>query len=346
MIRLLLLVVLFSSSALTANAASMSQYSAAFGRIGAAIEISMEASPQTPLSKLPLVVARKVLTPITFVTSAKGVPYPINNEQFIQRLSAAVNTHNIRQLHSLNNACRLMQQESLFPTSGRVKAERSVSLAQSILAGPAYSSVPLPPPALSDRLASWIDRQLNKIHLPHHHASNVKSPSVSPAFIQTLLYLLLAAVIGGLIYVLVQLLSRQQRNSITHVPLDAAESALVEVRDESSLILLAERHAREGDYRRAFRLVYLAALISLDTGNVLRFRRSKTNWEYLRELRMAGREDVYLALAPFTRDFDRVWYGFREAAPIDYERALAQYHALQAVDPQSMPSNTQPEKKK
>ena len=110
--------------------------------------------------------------------------------------------------------------------------------------------------------------------------------------------------------------------------LDEEEAVLMEARDNDSLLALAEQQAKTGDYRRAFRLVYLASLVTLDTDGVLRFDRSKTNWEYLRALRASGRGDVYTALTPLTREFDQVWYGLAPTDSSQYAWALAQYRAL------------------
>ena len=85
--------------------------------------------------------------------------------------------------------------------------------------------------------------------------------------------------------------------------------------------------------------------MTLDTSGVLRFDRSKTNWEYLRALRAAGRADVYDAMTPLTREFDRIWYGFASAdASRITARALTQYDALQAASqvPVRRPPDRQP----
>ena len=216
-----------------------------------------------------------------------------------------------------------------------------VQAAHAILARPEYGSDPFPPPPLSDRIAAWLDQQFQKIHWPHApqvNAPNINPPSVSPSFIKGLLVLLAAGAVAVLIAVLVQVLSRRQARARTIPLLDETEAALVEARDTDSLLALADRQAQAGDHRRAFRLIYVATLVALDTGGVLRFDRSKTNWEYLRALRAAGRDDVYQAMMPLTREFDRIWYGFAPTGPSEYARAVAQYKALQAADMQAAPA--------
>ncbi len=82
----------------------------------------------------------------------------------------------------------------------------------------------------------------------------------------------------------------------------------------------------------AIGIIVAAGVVAiLVASGVLRFDRSKTNWEYLRALRASGRSDVYDAMTPLTREFDRLWYGFATADRADYTRALAQYDAFQVA---------------
>jgi hypothetical protein len=67
-----------------------------------------------------------------------------------------------------------------------------------------------------------------------------------------------------------------------------------------------------GDYRTAARYLYLSSLLLLDERGLLRYDRSKTNREYLRNL--SGRLDLLNPLRAVIETFDRVWYGFK---PLD-----------------------------
>ncbi|MHB9038924.1 MAG: DUF4129 domain-containing protein [Armatimonadota bacterium] len=94
------------------------------------------------------------------------------------------------------------------------------------------------------------------------------------------------------------------------------------------LISEAAKLAESGDYRAAFRCVYLASLSHLDEIGVLRFERSRTNWEYLRELDRGGQDALREQLRPLTIDFDRKFYGREECERADYLRALAVYESI------------------
>lgn len=91
-------------------------------------------------------------------------------------------------------------------------------------------------------------------------------------------------------------------------------------------IAAARRHADAGDYRRAYRAVFLAILIRLDRRGAIRFERSKTNGDYIRALR--GAPDLLAFLRPLANDFDARWYGHAEATKSDFDRALAQYESV------------------
>ena len=94
------------------------------------------------------------------------------------------------------------------------------------------------------------------------------------------------------------------------------------------LIKQAAKLAEQGDYRSAFRAAYIACIAYLDEIRALRFERSRTNWEYLRELRQGGHEKSYGELQPLTLSFDRKIYGRETCGQDDYESAAAAYDRL------------------
>lgn len=96
------------------------------------------------------------------------------------------------------------------------------------------------------------------------------------------------------------------------------------------LMKQASRLAESGDFRSAFRAVYLACIAYLDDIKALRFERSRTNWEYLRELRQGGHERPYGEMHPLTLDFDRKIYGREICTSDDYSKAAATYDRLSA----------------
>jgi hypothetical protein len=80
--------------------------------------------------------------------------------------------------------------------------------------------------------------------------------------------------------------------------------------------------AMAGDYRTAVRLLYLSTLLLLEERNLLRYDRTLTNREYLRQV--ADNASLVGALRPVVDTFDEVWYGQVEPGAGDYEAYVQQ----------------------
>jgi len=210
-----------------------------------------------------------------------------------------------------------------------LSAEKSRDTARRILSGNDFASEPIPPPSWLERrfdhFGKWLERTLNKLF--KRPARNMNVQPVNPMVWWVLFWVIVAALFVFLVWIIAQAIGRRQRR-MKPLALSDTEEALVEARDKDTLMSLAEKHARAGDYRAAFRLVYISTLIALDTDGILRFDRSKTNWEYVRQLRSSGRLDVYEVLMPLTRDFDKTWYGLSPTTPDVYRKAVVEYEKL------------------
>ena len=283
----------------------------------------------------PSLVAQQALLPIHAVGAVGQVPVLVNTSPLVAAIGAAEALKNTNQkqsaLQALSEQIRLLRQ-ALAQTPPGTNPAAAVSSARAVLARPEFASDPPPPPTISDKLAAWLDKLSARRSSPK--APNF--PNANPKVILGIMIAIAAGAFAVLVAVLIQAIGRREARA-KPLALDEEEAALVDARDNNPLLALAEQQAKTGDYRRAFRLVYLASLVALDTSGVLRFDRSKTNWEYLRLLRASGRNDVYVALTPLTREFDQVWYGLAPADASQYARALAQYHALQAAPTQPAP---------
>jgi hypothetical protein len=82
----------------------------------------------------------------------------------------------------------------------------------------------------------------------------------------------------------------------------------------------AEGLEAERDYRSAIRYLYLSSLLLLDERGVIRYDRTLTNREHLRQV--AGKQPLYDLLRTVINAFEDVWYGFE---PVD-ERFYRQYN--------------------
>lgn len=229
----------------------------------------------------------------------------------------------------------LLRAEDLKSTQSPSGANPSASAAQ-VLSGQEFSSQPIPPPSkmelMLDRFGRWLSRIMRRMHGPS--APNV---SVNPLVPKIILWTIAILAGGILLAYLISVISRRIANKSkvvapeSSLAMTAQEASLVATRDFDRLLALARSHAESQDYRSGFRLVYLASLVFLDAEGIVRLNRSKTNWEYLRIVRSSGLEDLYNALLPMTRSFDRIWYGLQPAEAADFDTALSAHQEIRRI---------------
>jgi len=308
------------------------EYDHALAKVQNSLSRQVEALDAEVIStgQSPFLVAQQVLGPVHSVGLPGQTPVLVNTGPLVAAIGAAeaIKDSNTKEeaLSALSDQIGLLRQ-SLMTASATPSPSGASESARAVLAGEEFASDPPPPPSLADKIAAWLDK-LNKPR--KRNPAPAPTGSINPSVIQGILLVIAAGAFALLVWVLVQAVGRREAR-VRPLALDEEEAVLMEARDNNSLLALAEQQAKLGDYRRAFRLVYLASLVALDTDGVLRFDRSKTNWEYLRALRASGRPDVYTALTPLTREFDQVWYGFALTNASQYAWAITQYEALRAV---------------
>lgn len=88
--------------------------------------------------------------------------------------------------------------------------------------------------------------------------------------------------------------------------------------DPAALLAEADAAAAGGDFEQALRHLYLALIRNLDRHGLLRYDRSRTNYEYLREVRALAA--VAGPLATLTAQVEAVWYGEQPAQLAYYQR--------------------------
>lgn len=154
----------------------------------------------------------------------------------------------------------------------------------------------------------------------------------SSTVVDVLSWILLGATIILFVVVLVLLvlrliegLSFGGRAPRRQVQREAVTAPLASV---ASVIDDAEQAAAAGDYREAFRRVYLASILTLDSVRLVKFVDGVTNWEYLRTLSRQDRQDAVSVFRPMTETFDELIYGKRGVSKDDYAHSLQQFHRL------------------
>lgn len=139
-----------------------------------------------------------------------------------------------------------------------------------------------------------------------------------PFFLQIVIYALLLAFIGFLIYKFAPFLisrfkTREKREKRERVIL-GEKIAAGETSD--NLFGDAERMAQAGDLRGAIRKGYIALLCDLSDRKIIGLSKNKTNRDYLRDVRK--RRELYQNMNGLTNNFERHWYGFQDADENDW----------------------------
>jgi len=106
------------------------------------------------------------------------------------------------------------------------------------------------------------------------------------------------------------------------------KTAELEKIDYSRLRERAAVLAENGEFRDAVRYLYLSLLLFLDNRQLISFRLSKTNREYLSELRKSSRDME--RFAGLVQIFERKWYGMEDCTESDYLEFRATYLGLTA----------------
>lgn len=86
---------------------------------------------------------------------------------------------------------------------------------------------------------------------------------------------------------------------------------------ESDLDRLLREALSKGDFRLAVRIYYLAIIKELSVKEWIRWKKDKTNREYLNEM-IARKPDLYNGFRETTLAFERVWYGDLEIKESEY----------------------------
>jgi len=161
--------------------------------------------------------------------------------------------------------------------------------------------------------------------------------------LKLLAYLLLAAAVGAIAWILLRLYGGRPRAMAASavaapaaVPDLASEQVSAELLPEEGWLALASEKAAQGEWRLALRAVYLGTLAHLARRELVRLAPAKSNREYLAELRRRARALPRLpeAFGSCALRFERVWYGTHDATPELLDEARA--------DLESMRSNATP----
>jgi hypothetical protein len=143
--------------------------------------------------------------------------------------------------------------------------------------------------------------------------------------LQILLYAMLAAAIGFVIYRFAPFLKTRFTNRTKKKKGDRVILGERIAADASAFDLFSEADdlARRGDLRLAIRKGYIALLCELSDRKLIGLARHKTNRDYLRDVRKRPR--LFENMSGMTSAFERHWYGFKNIEAGEWEDFRATY---------------------
>lgn len=194
---------------------------------------------------------------------------------------------------------------------------------RSVLSRPEFETKE-PGPSWEERFILWLSRLLERL-FPNTPIATTGSDAPARVMLGVLV-LFLAVLLARVLLLVLPNLRRRSRAEP-----DLPEGELLVPGEPDALLAAAEREAAAGRYREALRLAYQALVVRLDRAGVLPEDRSRTHWEFLRDLRRAGRDPLYRELAPITRRLDERLFGGRTATADDYQACRSAYARVETL---------------
>jgi hypothetical protein len=136
--------------------------------------------------------------------------------------------------------------------------------------------------------------------------------------------------------ILVKIISRRRTVAPPAAPAAApipdleSEDTTADQFPEDEWLRLARQKVEEGDLRQALRALFLATLSLLGTQGLVLIRKSKSNFDYERELRrklnsVPGLDEIFSADRKL---FERCWYGAHPVTSAEFEQSDSLYQRL------------------
>ncbi len=168
---------------------------------------------------------------------------------------------------------------------------------------------------------------------PRSRRGGVSGPSLPAGGFNVLGWTVLAGLAAAVLVLAVLLFVQSRRGPRTEdkpkaKPARQPEAGplpLPENRSAEELWREAEALAGAGRFREAVRFLYLAVLFGLDRKRLLRYEPTRTNGEYVRQVRLAEQAppDLHAPFARLTALFEGKWYGDGACAADEYDACKA-----------------------
>lgn len=137
---------------------------------------------------------------------------------------------------------------------------------------------------------------------------------------------------GWLAYLIVREGFRRKRVAIeqdgTSIPV---VEALEQLHSSEEWLKRSKELAGKGEYREAYRAVFLAGLMGLHETGALIYSRFLPNGYYIRRLEQVKATEVRETMRVLVSTFERIWYGGAVATSKDYDSAFARVEGMRTL---------------
>lgn len=158
-----------------------------------------------------------------------------------------------------------------------------------------------------DSIVEMVDDKYREVFKKKWEENSIMDEEVSPEVFDFLSYLSIALTVF-IIFIIVFIIFRNAYISKKIKKDD--EEILLSVKEPEDMLKVVDKHIRKGDYNNALRFLYIASLIKLNNYNIVKLNKSKTNKQYLTEIKL-NRPDLFNIFSKFTQDFNKYCYGGR-----------------------------------
>jgi hypothetical protein len=184
---------------------------------------------------------------------------------------------------------------------------------------------------LLDAVINWILSLF-----PHVSGVNLGGTDGISVVARVLSWVTIIAAAAVLTLILVKIVSRRRAVKPLQAPAAApipdleSEDTTADQLPEDEWLRLARQKAEDGDLRQALRALFLAVLSLLGAQGVILIRKSKSNFDYERELTrkassVPGLSEMFSA---DRRLFERCWYGAHPVTTAEFEQSDSLYQRL------------------
>jgi hypothetical protein len=187
---------------------------------------------------------------------------------------------------------------------------------------------------LGRAISSWLSSLF-----PHFSGVQTGGADGMNVVVQVLSWVIIIGAATVLTLILVKVISQRRAVRLPTAPAPVptpdleSEDTTADQLPEDEWLRLARQKVEEGDLRQALRALFLAVLCLLGTQGLILIKKSKSNFDYERELRrklnsVPGLDEIFSADRKL---FERCWYGAYPVTIAEFEQSDSLYQRLKHV---------------